>query len=198
MANRKNPYIGDSRTRRAKSEGYPARSVYKLEEIDQRCHVLHSGAQVLDLGAAPGSWSLYAAKRVGPSGRVVAVDLKPIDQTFPAHVIALQCDAFDVEHAEWTQYAPFDLVLSDMAPNTSGSKVRDQALSYELFMRALEIAERFGKPKSSFIGKLFMSNDFAAAKSRLAKLYEQARVLKPEGIRQNSSEIYLLGLAKHS
>lgn len=194
MANRRNPYVGDARTRQAKLEGYPARSVYKLEEIDQRCRLLRPGQRVLDLGAAPGSWSLYAAERVGIRGLVVAIDLKPIVQSFPSQVVALQADAFDLERADWVRYAPFDLVMSDMAPNTSGSKVRDQALSHELFLRALEIAQQLTKPASSFLGKLFMSGDFAGAKSRVAEYYQQVRVLRPQGTRQNSSEVYLLGV----
>jgi 23S rRNA (uridine2552-2'-O)-methyltransferase len=194
MANRKNPYVGDSRTRRAKLEGYPARSVYKLEEIDQRCRLLRPGQRVLDLGAAPGSWSLYAAARVGAKGLIVAVDLKPIEQAFPAQVVTLQADAFDLSQADWVRYAPFDLVMSDMAPNTSGSKVRDQALSYELFLRALDIARQLTGANSSFLGKLFMSDEFGNAKSSVAACYRQVRVLRPEGIRQNSSEVYLLGL----
>jgi 23S rRNA (uridine2552-2'-O)-methyltransferase len=195
MVNRRNPYVGDARTRQAKAEGYPARSVYKLEEIDKRCQLLHSGARILDLGAAPGSWSLYAASRVGAKGQVVAVDLKAIEQVFPSNVVVLQCDAF-ADDAEWVRFAPFNLVMSDMAPNTSGSKIRDQALSYDLFMRALEIAARFAGPHSSFVGKLFMSNDFNAAKSHVAKSYKQVRVLRPAGTRQNSSEVYLLGIDK--
>ena len=115
MVKRNNPYVGDARTRQAKLEGYPARSVYKLEEIDQRCHLLHQGQRVLDLGAAPGSWSLYAAGRVGAQGLVVAIDLKPMSQVFPSQVIALQSDAFDPENADWARHAPFDLVVSDRA-----------------------------------------------------------------------------------
>jgi 23S rRNA (uridine2552-2'-O)-methyltransferase len=198
MVNRKNPYVGDARTRRAKLEGYPARSVYKLEEIDQRCRLLRQGQRVLDLGAAPGSWSLYAATRVGAHGLVVAIDIKPMEQIFPPQVIALQADAFESSQADWLRYAPFDLVLSDMAPSTSGSKIRDQALSQELFLRGLEIAKRLSKPKSTFLGKLFMSGEFNETKSLVARCYEQVKVLRPEGIRQNSSEVYVLGLGRSS
>ncbi len=196
MANRKNPYIGDARTRRAKSEGYPARSVYKLEEIDQRHHLLRPGQRILDLGAAPGSWSLYAAARVGARGLVVAIDLKPMDQVFPSQVVVSQADALDLGQAGWNHHAPFDEVMSDMAPSTSGSKVRDQSLSLELFIGALEIAIQLSKPESSFLGKLFMSNEFGHAKSRVAQWYRHVRVLRPDGIRQNSSELYLLGLER--
>ncbi len=193
---RKNPYVGDPRTRQAKLDGYPARSVYKLQEIDRRCHLLHRAQRVLDLGAAPGSWALYAAQCVGPAGLVVAIDIKPLLQTFPAQVVVIQADAFDTDNLAWTNYGPFDLVLSDMAPNTSGSKVRDQTLSHELFSRALAVANQTAKPQSHFVGKLFMSDGFPTAKADVAKSYRLVRVLRPEGTRQNSSEVFLVGLDK--
>src|SRR5688572_10492745 len=89
---------GDSRTLQARAEGYPARSVFKLQEIDEQHRILKPGLCVLDLGAAPGSWSLYAAKKVGPSGRVVAIDLQEIKQAFPKNVHILRGDAFE-EHS---------------------------------------------------------------------------------------------------
>jgi len=189
----KNPYVGDVRTKLAKSQGYPARSVFKLEEIDKRCALLRSSMKVLDLGAAPGSWSMYAAKVVGPQGLVVAVDLKPLTEAFPSQTVCIQGDALTPGEAEWTQYAPFDLVMSDMAPNTSGSKVRDHALSFELFMAALGVADKLSKVNSSFVAKIFMSGDFTQAKSAVERAYRTVRVLRPEGIRQNSSEIYIVG-----
>jgi 23S rRNA (uridine2552-2'-O)-methyltransferase len=141
MSRRRNPYAGaDSRTRAAKAQGYPARSVFKLEEIDRRVRLLRPGQHVLDLGAAPGSWSLYASSRVGTNGRVLAVDISPIGQAFPENVVVIQGDALTLENPVLEKFAPYDVVLSDMAPNTSGNKVRDQAYSFELFMRALEVA----------------------------------------------------------
>jgi len=189
----RNPYVGDARTRMAKAKGYPARSVFKLEEIDQRCALFSPSMKVLDLGAAPGSWTMYAAKAVGEAGLVVAVDLKPITQPLPRNAFAVQADALSTENAPWTQYAPFDVVLSDMAPNTSGSKVRDQALSFELFMGALRVADELGKPTGSFVAKIFMSAEFSEAKSAVVRAYGNVRVLRPEGVRQNSSEVYVVG-----
>jgi 23S rRNA U2552 (ribose-2'-O)-methylase RlmE/FtsJ len=140
VSRRGNPYARpDARTRSAKDAGYPARSVYKLQEIDKRVRLLRPGQRVLDLGAAPGSWSLYASERVGAGGRVLAVDLAPIAQPFAANVEVVTGDALSLATDELARFAPYDVVLSDMAPNTSGSKVRDQALSFELFMRAVEL-----------------------------------------------------------
>src|SRR6187455_1314484 len=144
---RKNPYAGaDAKTRAAKAQGYPARSVFKLEEIDRRVKLFSSGQRVLDLGAAPGSWSLYASQRVGERGRVLAVDLQEIRQAFGPNVEVIQGDALDLESSLFMREQAYDVVLSDMAPNTSGNKARDQAYSFELFMRALLVASEVGRP----------------------------------------------------
>ncbi|HLV22095.1 MAG TPA: RlmE family RNA methyltransferase [Polyangiaceae bacterium] len=200
MTRRRNPYAGgDARTRQAKGAGYPARSVFKLQEIDQRVKLLKRGQQVLDLGAAPGSWSLYAAERVGDTGHVLAIDLQVIQQVFGPNVTVAQGDALSLTNDELARFAPYDVVLSDMAPSTSGSKVRDQAQSFELFMRALDVAAALGKPGSSFVGKLFMSGDFPAAKRAVAERYRQSKVIRPAGTRQQSTEVFLVGqgLAKN-
>ncbi len=179
----------------AKAQGYPARSVFKLEEIDDKLHLLAAGQRVLDLGAAPGSWSAYAARKLGPRGVLLAVDLKPIDVALGSNVHTLVGDALTLS-AELLQFAPYDVVLSDMAPNTSGNRMRDQALSFELFMRALEVARGAGAPGSSFVGKLFMGPDFEAARAAVAASYGSVRNVRPKGTRQNSVEVFLVGLAK--
>lgn len=192
---RKNPYAGaDAKTRAAKAQGYPARSVFKLEEIDRRVGLLHGGQWVLDLGAAPGSWSLYAMQRVGARGRVLAVDIQEIRQTFGPNVEVIQGDALDLESRLLVRDQPYDVVLSDMAPNTSGNKVRDQAQSYELFMRAVMVAEELGRAGSKFVGKLFMSGDFQSARKAMQEHYEKVQVIRPEGTRSQSSEVFLVGV----
>jgi len=197
VSRRGNPYARpDARTRSAKAEGYPARSVHKLREIDRRVRLFRLGQRVLDLGAAPGSWSLYASEQVGANGRVLAVDLSPIAQAFAANVEVVTGDALSLEQEALARFAPYDVVLSDMAPNTSGSKIRDQALSFELFMRALAVAEALGRPGSSFVGKLFMSGDFQAARTALAARYSKVQVIRPESTRQQSSEVFLVGVGK--
>ena len=150
----------DRHTRAAKAAGYPARSVFKLEEIQQRYRLFRSGQRVLDLGAAPGSWSLYASKLVGPAGKVLAVDLSEITEGLPPNVIARQLDVFSAERAVLAEFGPYDVVLSDMAPRTSGNKTRDQALSYELCVRALAVADELAGAGSPFVAKLFMSAEF--------------------------------------
>ncbi len=195
MRRPKNPYARpDARTRQARAEGYPARSVFKLEEIDRRVGLFRRGQRVLDLGAAPGSWTLYSSERVGPEGRVLAVDLAEIRQRLGPNVTVIRGDIRTLDTGLFVTHGPFDLVLSDMAPNTSGSKVRDQALSFELFQAALATAVRLGKPGSSFVGKLFMGPDFQAAERATREHYCKVRVLRPQGTRANSSEVYLVGI----
>lgn len=196
MAHR-NPYGRvDPRTLAAHAQGYPARSIFKLEEIDQRVKLLKGGNRVLDLGAAPGSWSLYAAKKVGPNGRVVALDLKVINEAFPPWVTSRADDIFKVAPASLCPPGPYDVVMSDMAPSTSGSKTHDQTVSFDLFMRALEFAAEIGRPGSHFVAKLFMSNQFSEAKSAVQKLFSEATTIRPQGTRKPSSEVFIVGLSK--
>jgi 23S rRNA (uridine2552-2'-O)-methyltransferase len=191
---RKNPYAGaDARTRAAKAQGYPARSVFKLQEIDRRVGLFKSGQSVLDLGAAPGSWSLFASERVGERGLVLAVDLQEIRQAFSGNVEVILGDALDLANQALAGAAPYDVVLSDMAPNTSGNKVRDQARSFELFMRAVDVAAALGKAGSHFVGKLFMSGDFQAARGAVAERYAKVQVIRPDGTRSQSSEVFVVG-----
>lgn len=197
MSRRDNPYArGDARTRQAKAQGYPARSIFKLEEIDRRVRLLGRGQRVLDLGAAPGSWSLYAATRVGPGGSVVAIDLSAITQVFPDNVVVYQADALAMEDSVVAQHAPYDVVLSDMAPATSGNKSQDQARSFELFMRALAVAEAQLSPGGHFVGKLFMSGDYEAARAAVRRAFGKERTVRPQGTRQNSTEVFIVGLER--
>jgi 23S rRNA (uridine2552-2'-O)-methyltransferase len=196
---RENPYRrADAHTRRAKAEGFAARSVYKLEEIDRRTRILKQGQRVLDLGAAPGSWSAYAARRVGKNGTVVAIDLQPIRQPLPPHCIVVEGDAFDASLLEGPlgEHAPYDVVLSDMAPNTTGDKTTDQLRSFAVFSRAVELAAELLSPGGAFVGKIFMSGEFQKAREELRAVFEKVRVIKPEAVRSVSYEIFLVGLGK--
>lgn len=194
---KKNPYKRpDAFTKQAKAQGYPARSVFKLEEIDRRTRLFRAGQRVLDLGAAPGSWSMYAAQRIGPKGKLLAVDLSPITAILGPTATVIQGDALSLANADLALFAPYDVVLSDMAPSTSGSKLADQARSFELFMRALEVAREHLAPGGAFVGKLFMSDDFPKAKAALQQIFEEVRNIRPEGTRSVSSEVFLVGLRR--
>jgi 23S rRNA (uridine2552-2'-O)-methyltransferase len=196
MTRARNPYgKPDHFTRDAKKAGFPARSVYKLEEIDSRTHLLRPGMRVLDLGAAPGSWTLYAAERVGSKGCVLAVDKSPLTVGLPPHATFLQGDALVLSN-ELSRFAPYHVVLSDMAPSTTGNKTTDQARSFELFMRGLAVAASLGGEGSSFVGKIFMSEDLPLARAELKKTFARERLIRPEGTRTVSSELFVVGLEK--
>lgn len=193
----KNPYKGgDSYTRDARAAGYPARSVFKLEEIDRRVRLLRPGQRVLDLGASPGSWSLYVTQKIGPSGHLFAIDLEPLLIALPANATAIVGDALSLDNETLAEHGPYDVVLSDMAPRTTGNRLGDQTRSFELYMRALAVAERLLKPGGAFVGKIFMGEDFPKAKAETKRLFTEDRAIRPEGTRATSYEIFLIGLGK--
>jgi 23S rRNA (uridine2552-2'-O)-methyltransferase len=178
---------------RAREEGYPARSVYKLKDIDRRVRLLRSGQRVLDLGAAPGSWSLYAAERVGPAGRVVGVDRQPISIAAPANVRFVQLEIEALSQATLGEPAAFDVVLSDMAPHTSGQRHGDQYRSFELYMQALRVAELLLAPGGHFVAKIFQGPELEEARAATLKLLQRVRIIKPEASRSESFEIFMAG-----
>ena len=149
----------------------------------------------------PGRWvaaaiitstALYAAKQVGPQGSVLAVDLKPLETALPKNVTFVLGDAFALDDATLAAAAPYDVVLSDMAPNTTGNRLGDQTRSFELFMRALEVGGRLVKPGGSFVGKIFMGEDLPVARAAVRKLFAGERLMRPEGTRSVSYEIFVV------
>jgi 23S rRNA (uridine2552-2'-O)-methyltransferase len=183
--------------RKAKQEGMRARSAFKLEEIARRFKILRSGGKVLDLGAAPGGFVQVVAEKVGPKGLVVGVDLQPIKPFAQAQVktavLDVLADDFD-EKLSALYSGPFDAVLSDLAPKTSGIKGTDEARSLRLAGRALELAVARGRPGASFVSKLFMGRGFEEFRAELRQHFEEVKVVRPEATRGASMEIYLVGL----
>lgn len=182
---------------KAKTENYAARSIFKLQEIDERFKILRAGQKVLDLGAAPGSWSQYCSKKVGPQGRVLAIDLQPIKLTLPNTLFVLG----DMRDAQWETLLteaqitpPFDVVLSDMAPRTTGIRITDQTRSLELSYLALTTAERFLRPKGSFVCKLFHSEGFEDYRKALREKFEKVEILRPKSTRKESKEVFFIAL----
>ena len=181
---------------KAKQENYPARSVYKLKEMDSRFHLLKAGMHVLDLGAAPGSWSLGAAEKVGKTGLVLAADIQETLTVFPDNVLFMQEDVFERSaefEAVLAKFAPFDLVMSDMAPFTTGNKITDQSRSHDLCVQALEIAKLYLKPGGNFIVKIFMGPDVQEYLVTLRKLFVRVQGFKPQSSRSESKETFYLG-----
>ncbi|MCU0561414.1 MAG: RlmE family RNA methyltransferase [Desulfobacterales bacterium] len=187
----------DPFTRRAQRENFPARSVYKLQEIQKRFSILRKGDRVLDLGCAPGSWLLYAAEVAGSAGRVVGLDLSPVTIALPAHVTVLTGDVFELAQrpADFCEEA-FDVVLSDMAPATTGSRGVDAARSFNLCTAALAVARRLLVPGGAFVCKIFQGEDFKRFIDAVRADFAEQRVFKPQSSRKASSEIYLVGKGK--
>lgn len=180
--------------RKAKADGFPARSVYKLDEIDRRLKLLRPGMRVLDLGASPGSWTMYAAQRVGPSGRVLGLDLHPHRGALPKNAEIRVLDAFQASVEELGGAASYDVVLSDMAPKTTGHRSVDQARSQALFEHALDVAVAVLRPGGHFVGKIFQGPDFELARKKVAEHFEECRIVRPDATRDISYEIFLAGL----
>jgi 23S rRNA (uridine2552-2'-O)-methyltransferase len=193
MAKRYDPR--DRFWREARKQGLRARSAFKLDEIQRRFHVLHPGGRVLDLGAAPGGWSQIAAREVGPRGLVLAVDLEPI-APLPAPAQSWLADAFAPELLDRLRSgggAPYDVVLSDLAPKTSGVRSADEARSLELAGRALALSLEVLKSSGALVVKLFMGGDFESFLRGARQHFTRVRVVRPEAsVARGSKEVYLV------
>jgi 23S rRNA (uridine2552-2'-O)-methyltransferase len=183
----------DAFFKRAREAGFAARSVFKLEEIDKKLRLLRPGYRVLDLGCRPGSWMQYALKVVGPHGAVVGIDRDPLDQPLPAARV-MRGDIYETTDAELLgELKAFDVVLSDMAPDTTGVRATDQARSAALFEEALTRAERLLAPTGSFVGKIFQGPDLEGIRKRMGTRFAEVKLIKPESSRAQSIEIFLAG-----
>lgn len=183
--------------KKARSEQYRARSVYKLQEIQEKHKLLAPGQVVLDLGAAPGSWTQYVAEVVGPTGRVISVDRTAIAPGLPPQVTTLQLDMLEVTPEKLLSIAGVsraDVVVSDMAPNTSGIRSVDHARSVELCFKALQVAEQVLKPGGAFVCKVFQGADSQALTSALRACFGDVRNAKPKSSREESVEFFMVGL----
>jgi len=185
--------LNDPYVARAKREGFRSRAAYKLTEIDDKYHLLKPGMTVVDLGAAPGGWSQVAAKRVGGKGRVVAIDL--LEMPDIAGVIFAQLDFLDA-HAPERLIAMMegraDVVMSDMAANTTGHRKTDQLRMVGLVETAAAFAAEVLKPGGTFLAKTFQSGADAELMAQLKRDYTSVRHVKPAASRQDSSERYVL------
>lgn len=188
----------DHLTRRARSENYPARSVYKLEEIQNKFKVMKKNDQVLDLGCAPGSWLLYAARQVGSSGRVFGIDLKEIEIKLPDNVVAIQDNILNLANSSFLdENKGFNTILSDMAPSTSGRKDVDALRSFELCNMALTVADNFLVQDGNFVCKIFQGNDFIAFQKMVKAKFKECKIFKPDSCRKQSKEIYIIAKCKN-
>ena len=200
--NKKNRWA-DHLTQKAKTEKYPARSVYKLMEIQKKFKVIQKNSRILDLGCAPGSWLIYASKIAGPEGKVTGIDLKEIKIQLPANAVFFKGDIFNMESSLDMKSGlaesigkDYKTVLSDMAPSTTGRKEIDAARSFDLCMAALNCALELLSCGGNFVCKIFQGNDFKRFESEVKKNFMHCNIFKPESCRKASKEIYIIGKTK--
>jgi 23S rRNA (uridine2552-2'-O)-methyltransferase len=191
-------HFSDPFVKRAQAEGWRSRAVFKLEELIERDRLLKPGMTVVDLGAAPGGWSQMVRERLRDSGRIVALDILPmqgiagvefIEGDFRQEAVLKQLEAT-------LNGKPVDLVLSDMAPNISGVEDADQARAMHLVELAQEFAGVHLKPGGAFVVKLFQGRGFDEYLKNLRKAYERVSMRKPKASRARSPEVYALALGK--
>jgi len=185
----------DHYTLKAKREGYPARSVYKLEEIDQKFGLIKKGMRILDVGAAPGSWSLYALRKVGGSGFLCGVDLKEVTIKRASNCAFLKGDAFAEENlSSIRERGPYSGLICDAAPNTTGNRLVDSARSFDLVEQVIELAPEVVEKGGFLVVKIFQGGDEKELFHQIEKHFESCKVLKPKACRKDSFESYLIGL----
>jgi 23S rRNA (uridine2552-2'-O)-methyltransferase len=191
------PGVPDPYRIKARAEGFVARAVYKLKEIDGKYRLFKAGQRVLDLGCSPGSWMQYIASRVGPGGLVVGVDLTmpALDLAPPLYFVPGAVGSLDLQ-AVTSLSAHFDVVVSDLAPKTTGLKAVDQERSLELARAAWEVARQLLRAGGHFLVKVFEGPDTPILAAALKAAFNETRVVKPAGSRPASRELYLLGLKR--
>lgn len=187
----------DHYTRKAKEDRYPARSVYKLQEMQKKFRLIRKGDRVLDLGCAPGSWTLYAAELTGGSGHVAGIDLTKVEIPLPSHAKAYEGDILAMDEALSSAIGgDYNMVLSDMAPKTTGMKDVDALRSLNLCEMALEAAKEKLAPGGGFVCKIFQGGDFKAFTDAVKAHFKTMKIFKPESCRKASKEIYIIGIDK--
>jgi 23S rRNA (uridine2552-2'-O)-methyltransferase len=193
----KNNRWEDHYTRRARNEKWLARSVYKLKEMDERLKLIHKGDRLLDIGCFPGSWSQYALRKAGVKGEIIGLDLNT-----PVHLSApnfkfIQADVLSLD-IQWlgSGVGHIDVVMSDMAPNTTGVKVTDAARSIALAVKSAEIAFCLLRNKGRFVCKILEGGgaDIKQFRIELSRRFREVRLMRLKASRKRSSEVFLVGL----
>ena len=189
--------VKDYYYKKAKKENYLARSIYKLEEIDAKYKILKKGSLVLDLGYYPGSWIQYTSEQIGEEGRIIGIDLQEINNKLSSlkNVTLFKADFFDLKDLrEIGLEKKVDVLLSDMAPNTTGVKSVDQIRSLNLVEGIFELLPTFLKPQGKLVVKLFESQIAQDFLRKQKTLFEQFHFLRPHGTRTISKEYYVIGI----
>ncbi len=182
---------------KAKDAGYVARSIYKLEEIDKKHRIISNGDIVIDFGCSPGSWLQYTSKKVGNKGFVLGVDLESVSISLPENVKVLKLDIFEVNTKVIEMNCnAVDVILSDMAPKTTGIRSVDSQRSLDLNLRVLQLAEEFLKPNGNILVKAFQGSKIDLLIHNYKKVFTNVKLCKPKSSRSESVEIFLLGKLK--
>ncbi|MBC8452736.1 MAG: RlmE family RNA methyltransferase [Spirochaetes bacterium] len=185
---------------KAKKEGYPARSVYKLEEIQQKFTIIRPGNSVLDIGAAPGSWTLFThQKLLKGKGRIVSVDLKPLSlNPIPENVTVFTGDAFTSEMLKnLGDLGPYDAIISDAAPSTTGARTVDCIRSQNLAEAIISIVPTHLKTGGNLVIKIFQGGGEQEILFAMKKMFAKVKTFKPKACRNDSFELFLIGNIKN-
>jgi 23S rRNA (uridine2552-2'-O)-methyltransferase len=187
-------HVSDPYVKQAHKDGYRARSAYKLIELNEKDRLIRPGMRILDLGSAPGGWSQVAGKLVGARGRVLATDILPMDALPNVDFIQgdFTEDALVQQLLDWLGGARFDLIISDIAPNTTGIDSADAARSIYLLELALDVARRTLKSHADFLAKMFQGSGSDQFLKELRTHFERVSVRKPAASRKESREVYVV------
>ena len=194
MSLKSNYRDGDFFTKRSKKEGYRSRASYKLKELLKKEIIISKGQSILDLGCSPGGWVQVAKEFVGKSGKIAGVDIK--EMAFIEDCYFLNKSIEDLQQNDFDEikeFLPFDLVLSDMAPNISGIRERDNALMIGLVDHVLSAVDNFLKVRGSVLIKVFQGESLDYTRTALRERFGKVKISKPKASRSNSNEIYIVG-----
>lgn len=180
-------------TRKAREEGYPARSVYKLKEIDEKYRIIKEGDAVLDLGCAPGSWLLYISEKVGKKGGVVGVDIEDVIAPKKENISFIKKDILSFQEEELKEWqGRFGVVVADLSPRTSGIKSIDVAKSLELNEAAFDVVKTALKKGGNFVCKIFEGEGSDEFVKNVEKYFESTKRFRPMAVMKRSKEFYIV------
>jgi 23S rRNA (uridine2552-2'-O)-methyltransferase len=179
-------------TKKAREEGYPARSVYKLMQIDEEFKILKRGDIVLDLGSAPGSWLLYASEKVGEKGRVFGMDIEDIKIDEKKNIVFIKKSIEDEDAPELFEGRKFDSVIADLSPKTIGIKSVDSGRSLELSKRAFLIAKNVLKKRGNFVCKIFEGGEADIFLKKISGYFRMFKRYRPKAVSKGSKEFYIV------
>lgn len=186
--------IRDHYFKKAKKDGYVARSAFKLEEIDRKHGLIKQGSKVIDLGCYPGSWMQYISKKIGNNGVVVGVDRTALKMNLRENMRFIHSDINELDPAVTSRFAQhYDLICSDMAPNTTGNKTVDAARSFQLCQMALLVAQNNLNRKGAVLVKILQGGTFDQLLNQMRVEYTKVKIIKPKSSRSESKEIFVLG-----